>query len=118
MHNLLQLGPQVLPMREQWRYGMSWLGRTLINKDFELYQPSFDGAFDHFCIHTGGRGILDSMEKQLSLRPAHLEPSRETLKRFGNTSSSSIWCAAPPHTFCGLIAAALFLECVVVRLAS
>lgn len=39
----------------------------------------------------GGRGILDSMEKQLTLAPARLVPSRETLKRYGNTSSSSIW---------------------------
>ena len=75
---------------------MSWLARALIDKDMQLYQPSFDRAFDHFCIHTGGRGILDSLEKQLSLSPAHLVPSREALKRYGNTSSSSIWCATPP----------------------
>ena len=37
------------------------------------------------------RGILDSMEKQLRLSPSHLVPSRETLRRYGNTSSSSIW---------------------------
>ena len=37
------------------------------------------------------RGILDSMEKQLGLSPSHLVPSRETLRRYGNTSSSSIW---------------------------
>ena len=78
---------------------MSWLARALIDKDMQLYQPSFDRAFDHFCIHTGGRGILDSLEKQLSLSPAHLVPSREALKRYGNTSSSSIWCATPPAQF-------------------
>ena len=93
MHNLHQLGPLVLPVWERWRYAMSWLARALIDKDRELYKPSFDRAFDHFCIHTGGRGILDSLEKQLSLSPGHLVPSREALKRYGNTSSSSIWCA-------------------------
>ena len=98
-HNLLQLGPLVLPMRERWRYAMSWLARALIDRDREPYKPSFDRAFDHFCIHTGGRGILDSLEKQLSLSPAHLAPSRETLKRYGNTSSSSIWCATFPTPF-------------------
>ncbi len=91
VHNLVQLGPLVLPVREQLRYAVSWIARGLINKDWELYKPSFNTAFDHFCIHTGGRGMLDSMEKQLSLSPAHLQPSRETLKRYGNTSSSSIW---------------------------
>ena len=94
MHNLHQLGPLVLPLRERWRYAMSWLARALVDKDSALYKPSFDRAFDHFCIHTGGRGILDSLEKQLSLSPAHMVPSRETLKRYGNTSSSSIWCVA------------------------
>lgn len=73
---------------------MSWLARALIAKDRELYKPSFGCAFNHFCIHMGGRGILDSLERQLGLSTEHLAPSRETLKRFGNTSSSSIWCAA------------------------
>lgn len=26
-------------------------------------------AFDHFLLHTGGRGILDELEKELSLAP-------------------------------------------------
>ena len=107
LHNLQQLGPLVLPVRERWRYAMSWLARTLIDGDMELYKPSFDRAFDHFCIHTGGRGILDSLEKQLSLSPAHLVPSRETLKRYGNTSSSSIWCVA----FLGLPLMAAYSDC-------
>ena len=40
---------------------------------------------------AGGRAVLDGMEKQLALHPARLLPSRETLRRYGNTSSSSIW---------------------------
>lgn len=34
---------------------------------------------------------MDGMEENLKLEPHHVEPSRATLYRYGNTSSSSIW---------------------------
>ena len=55
------------------------------------YIPDFKLAFEHFCIHTGGRGVIDAIEKQLELLPDNVAPSRETLYRYGNVSSSSIW---------------------------
>lgn len=43
--------------------------------------PGVRRAFDHFCMHTGGRGVLDAMEQQLRL-PAHMmQPSRAALWR-------------------------------------
>ena len=57
------------------------------------YIPDFKLAFEHFCIHTGGRGVIEENEKQLQLAPANVQPSKDTLFRFGNTSSSSIWQA-------------------------
>jgi hypothetical protein len=41
--------------------------------------------------NTGGRGVIDEIEKQLALTPEYVEPSRATLYRYGNISSSSIW---------------------------
>lgn len=62
-------------------------------KNVRPYIPDFKLAFEHFCIHTGGRGVIDAIEKQLELRPDNVGPSRETLFRYGNVSSASIWCA-------------------------
>jgi 3-ketoacyl-CoA synthase len=55
------------------------------------YIPDFKRGIDHFCIHAGGRGVIDGIEKNLSLTPAHVAPSRYALYTYGNTSSSSIW---------------------------
>ncbi|KAJ4976469.1 hypothetical protein NE237_001575 [Protea cynaroides] len=38
-----------------------------------------------------GRAVLDELEKNLQLSDWHMEPSRMTLYRLGNTSSSSLW---------------------------
>lgn len=55
------------------------------------YVPNFELAFDHFLLHPGGRGVLDSLEKELHLSDASLEPARQTLHRFGNVSAASTW---------------------------
>jgi predicted naringenin-chalcone synthase len=42
------------------------------------------------CV-AGGRAVLDTMEKALSLSQEKMEPSRAGLFRFGNVSSTSVW---------------------------
>lgn len=54
------------------------------------YVPDFKLAFEHFCVHVGGKAVLDEMEEKVQLSEWHMEPSM-TLYRFGNTSSSSSW---------------------------
>jgi 3-ketoacyl-CoA synthase len=90
--NITTLGPLVLPVSEQLLFGANMLARKLLGrKRVPGYVPDFKLAFEHLCIHTGGRGVIDEIEKQLALTNAMVEPSRAVLYRYGNVSSSSIW---------------------------
>lgn len=53
--------------------------------------PDFKTAIDHFAIHPGGKAVIDTVEKALSLRPQQSQPCRAAFERYGNTSSSSTW---------------------------
>ena len=92
--NLTQLGPLILPLWEQlkvvWSISMKKLNVAKY-REKPKYVPSFKSAIHYFCIHSGGRAVLDGIEKNLRLAPEDMEPSRSVLREMGNTSSSSIW---------------------------
>lgn len=89
--NITTLAPLILPFSEQAKFLIVAAARKLGGKDIEAYIPNFKRAIEHFIIHTGGRAVIDEIEKQISLTPYLTQPSRDTLCRYGNTSSSSIW---------------------------
>jgi len=45
----------------------------------------------HWCIHPGGRKIIDTIQKQLGLNDVDTKPAREVLRQYGNMSSATIF---------------------------
>nr|AAW34167.1 beta-ketoacyl-CoA synthase [Diacronema lutheri] len=90
--NISVLAPLILPVSEQVRFLANYVARKWLRmKGVKGYVPDFTTAVQHFCIHTGGRAVLDALQANLSLSDYYLEPSRYSLWRWGNVSSASVW---------------------------
>ncbi|XBI76678.1 hypothetical protein VPH35_069882 [Triticum aestivum] len=91
--NITEIGPLVLPFSEQLLFVLSFVARKLLRgaRVKQPYIPDFSTAFEHLCIHAGGRAVIDQLQEKLGLSDEQVEASRMTLHRFGNTSSSSLW---------------------------
>lgn len=89
--NITKLAPKVLPITEKLRFATNFVARKFLHMSYKPYTPNFQTSIDHFCIHPGGKAVLDGIEKNLLLSQYHMEPARMALHRFGNTSSSAIW---------------------------
>ncbi|XP_006663675.1 chalcone synthase-like [Oryza brachyantha] len=46
-----------------------------------------------WLLHAGGRGIVDGVEKRLALREEKLAATREVMRQYGNTRSSTVFLA-------------------------
>lgn len=117
--NITHLGPLFLPITEQLKYFVNLWVRKAVKKnspfssplirlykayflpgdvsEIQPYIPDFTKAFDHFCIHAGGKKVIQSIEMNLNLNKEKMQASKEVLFQFGNTSSSSIWYEMDYH---------------------
>ncbi|CAN1230735.1 3-ketoacyl-CoA synthase 12 [Linum grandiflorum] len=92
VENLREISPKILPIRELLRFMILYSIRkltTAANRGRKVI--NFKTGVEHFCIHTGGKAVIDGIGKSLELSEYDLEPARMTLHRWGNTSASSLW---------------------------
>ena len=91
--NIATLAILVLPYSEQIKYVLAIVWKKIWppSRKRGPYVPDFKKAFEHFCIHSGGKSVIETVKEKLKLREKDVEASKMTLYKFGNTSSASIW---------------------------
>ncbi|CAN1153142.1 3-ketoacyl-CoA synthase 12, partial [Linum perenne] len=89
--NLKEISPKILPVRELIRFMFVYSMRKLARRFGSPPVIDFKKGVDHFCIHTGGKAVIDRIGVNLELSEYDLEPARMILHRWGNTSASSLW---------------------------
>ncbi|KAF8411585.1 hypothetical protein HHK36_004141 [Tetracentron sinense] len=85
------LAPRVLPLSQLVSYAYSMVMSVLSRGDSKPAVPDFMTAFEHVCIHTGGKAVIEQVGRVLRLGDEVTEPARMSLHRFGNTSSSLVF---------------------------
>ncbi|KAF5959478.1 hypothetical protein HYC85_000687 [Camellia sinensis] len=95
--NLRVLLPKVLPLWELLRYTINKLSNRCDGQN-KVRGAGAAGlglnlktGVEHFCIHPGGKAVIDGVGKSLGLSEDDLEPARMALHRFGNTSAGGLW---------------------------
>ncbi|XP_010248007.1 PREDICTED: 3-ketoacyl-CoA synthase 1-like [Nelumbo nucifera] len=89
--HIRSLAPRVLPVSQLVAYGYSVIMSVLSGGAMKPMVPDFKTAFDHFCIHTGGRAVIKQVAEVLRLSDELTEPARMCLHRFGNTSGTLVF---------------------------
>lgn len=93
--NLASLGQKMLPLSEKIAFAVSFvafkLNKKYMKEHYEPYTPDFKSCFDHFCLHAGGRAVVDKLASQLDLDDRRAEPAANALYWYGNTSSATIF---------------------------
>lgn len=92
IENLKVILPKILPTRELIRFSVAlFVSKLTQTKRAGRPVIDFKSGIDHFCLHTGGKAVIDGIGQNMCLSEYELEPARMTLHRFGNTSASSLW---------------------------
>ncbi|KAM1242443.1 hypothetical protein ACFX2G_034795 [Malus domestica] len=85
------LAPRVLALSQLGLYVYSIICCALSGSKSKPIVPDFTKAFDHFCIHTGEKAVIEQVGLVLRLGDELTELAQTSLHRFGNTSSSLVF---------------------------
>lgn len=78
--NLTKMGPIVLPWSEFAFLGINIFAAKILRMKVKAYIPDFKTSFNHFCLHAGGRSVIEGLSKQLELPADKSKPSFATLE--------------------------------------
>ncbi|KAJ8539426.1 hypothetical protein K7X08_013678 [Anisodus acutangulus] len=83
------LGLRVLPLTQLTNFAYSIIMSTILSQGkSKPVVPDFTTAFEHMCIHTGGKAVIEQVGRVLKLNDEVTEPARMTLNRFDKEVSS------------------------------
>lgn len=85
------LAPRALPWSQLIQYAYHVVSGWVRKGDQKQKVPDFTTAFEHMCVHTGGKAVIESVGRLMQLDDSVTEPARMCLHRFGNTSSSLVF---------------------------
>ena len=84
--NLTSLGPLILPFREIIKVLFTTAARSTLkffqkkcgmfqSREVEVHIPDFKKAVEHFCIHAGGRAVIEGIKQNLKLTDKQVTPT-------------------------------------------
>nr|XP_043608632.1 3-ketoacyl-CoA synthase 11-like [Erigeron canadensis] len=85
------LAPRVLPLTQLLGYAYSGVANAVSGGQMKPIMPDFTTAFEHICVHTGGKAVIEQVARVMKFSDSVTEPARMSLNRFGNTSSSLVF---------------------------
>ncbi|XP_078439262.1 3-ketoacyl-CoA synthase 17-like [Wolffia australiana] len=79
-----EMAPKVLPWKE---LAIAVAGKLGVG----VRKPDLMAGFEHACVHTGGKAVVEAVAEGMGMTERMTEPARMTLHRFGNTSCSMVF---------------------------
>ncbi|KAI9082352.1 hypothetical protein K1719_035775 [Acacia pycnantha] len=82
--HITSLAPLVLPVSKKLKFLVTFVGSKVLRLKIKAYVLNCKLPFEHFCIQTGGKTVLDTMLKRLELQERIKKDDRIWQLAFGS----------------------------------